>query len=502
MQTADELQFCNACAMGDIGRVMLILALESPPINLNWYDGTRGPGLLEACGEGRLAIVELLLRDPRIDPNARNRAGVTPIVAACRMDREDVVEVLLRDPRIEPEHPVSPDETALTTACKGNNVNIVRMLLQHPRIHPAYPNLDDRSWHLLHHACRSGHPGIIELLLQDPRIDPLRVDVHGSTALHVACMQGNVKVVQRLLDLPNCQFDLTQASKNGMTPLHLACQCLKTPAVAELLLEEQYRHRINPSQKSDDQLTALHYACDSGYVDAVAKLLPITNVDLNALTERGYTLLQLACCSTASYPKPLKIVEMLLADPRVDPRAENIVKSTVLEHLCTVYYRQRDVAAVRTLIRNRGYRINYVTTQFACKHASQPFVELLLAVLDGDFEPWLAGSLEIAQHPNRIHITRLLTQFAKNPAKMQRQLCLKYELPTPGSKLFALMILVGDGFLTARPEVTENKEIMRFFRIATSLHLDCQMVLVNRCRKSAANLLPHQDREWAFQDML
>jgi len=55
--------------------------------------------LFEACAHGHVAVVERLLREPRIDPRAH---GQNAFVAACRNGHLDVVVCLLRDGRIDP----------------------------------------------------------------------------------------------------------------------------------------------------------------------------------------------------------------------------------------------------------------------------------------------------------------------------------------------------------------------------------------------------------------
>ena len=50
-------------------------------------------------------------------------------------------------------------------------------------------------------------------------------------------------------------------------------------------------------------------------------------------------------------------------------------------------------------------------------------------------------------------------------------------------------------------EFQSRTSAMRFFRIARELHLDLQMVLVNRCLGSSSNSIPSHDRELAFRSL-
>jgi len=64
-------------------------------------------------------------------------------------------------------------------------------------------------------------------------------DSNGRTVLHFACRSGNLKMVQRILKIPNVDVDIR--TKGGETPLMYACQGGNIFVVGECLL-----HKCNP----------------------------------------------------------------------------------------------------------------------------------------------------------------------------------------------------------------------------------------------------------------
>ena len=85
------------------------------------------------------------------------------------------------------------------------------------------------------------------------------------TPLHIACAKGDVDVVELLLETG---ASIDQATITGMTPLHIACDN-GTREVVELLLERG----ASMDQASNDGLTPLHFASLMGREQCVTTLL-------------------------------------------------------------------------------------------------------------------------------------------------------------------------------------------------------------------------------------
>ena len=157
--------------------------------------GEEGPNFysaLEIAAEnGHVAVVDCLLRDPRVDPTQENviRMGDQALIYAVRNSHLLVVRRLLEDDRIDPSQ-------ALIEAMTDNNLDLIQLILTSPRTNPdsvsaleiAIIHDDDQTVALLLADGRAnpaanrnnalklarigGNRVITEMLLADPRVDP------------------------------------------------------------------------------------------------------------------------------------------------------------------------------------------------------------------------------------------------------------------------------------------------------------------------------------------
>lgn len=90
----------------------------------------------------QIKLLRLLVNRDDVDPNAWYQ-GQTPLQLAVHKGRDDLVEILLTDPRVNPDLSVSPTgQTPLLHAAMLNNSRIVRLLLDAG----ANPRIMDRMW--------------------------------------------------------------------------------------------------------------------------------------------------------------------------------------------------------------------------------------------------------------------------------------------------------------------------------------------------------------------
>ena len=138
-----------------------------------------------AASPGRATIVEMLLRDERVDPSVSGQQGTMPPLAAASSldDKTDVLRLLLGDPRVGIDSGNNHGVTALyEAALLGSSVH-VRLLLGAG----ADVNAQMRSGRTAQHACyfrnKPKSNAVIGLLLEAPGVDVNAVNNEGRTVL-------------------------------------------------------------------------------------------------------------------------------------------------------------------------------------------------------------------------------------------------------------------------------------------------------------------------------
>ncbi|KAI8908595.1 hypothetical protein EDD86DRAFT_208069 [Gorgonomyces haynaldii] len=198
------------------GHVYILELLLSNPRTQPQMDNNAA--LINACCQGRLEMVQMLLKDQRVDP--ADRQGES-IVRASISGHLQVVDLLLRDGRVGPQ---SRDNQALLDACELGHMDVVKRLLMDPRVHLfnddnkiLAQSMDDVQlftllfrdpW--LNFAERADfctkfcvqNPEIVKLFMVHDSFDPHIVDRH---FLVFCAVQGSDQVLQLLLKSPRIQ---------------------------------------------------------------------------------------------------------------------------------------------------------------------------------------------------------------------------------------------------------------------------------------------------------
>ena len=112
-----------------------------------------------ASANGHLAIVQILIEDPRVDPSAGDDAAIKN---ASRKGHLDVVQLLLRDPRVNPS---ALDNEAIRGALRNGQISVGQLLLQDPRV-----DLSALNNQALRSSSRTNSREVCNLLLSDPRV--------------------------------------------------------------------------------------------------------------------------------------------------------------------------------------------------------------------------------------------------------------------------------------------------------------------------------------------
>ena len=113
----------------------------------------------------------------------------------------------------------------------------------------------------------------------------IKLDPTGTTALHTACLNGNVGCLDILLEE---QPDLSVVNKSGCSPLHVAARSGNTECVKRIL-----QHKVHVGTQDGRKMTALHHAAAKGHKVCV-ELLVNNSAPLNGKDKDGRTPLLMA----------------------------------------------------------------------------------------------------------------------------------------------------------------------------------------------------------------
>lgn len=207
--------FYNVAKIGETDKVVALLMQGFDP-NYTFEDHENETPLHAAAQAGHVEIVHLLIQ-AGADTNVMNSRLNTPLMTAIESDQNQVVLYLIKagaalDFRGE------DGMTALHLAAKAGNREAVQMLLDARKMDV---NLqDDGGWTALIWATEHKQKEIIELLLErggDPNIQ----DDEENICLHWAAFAGDPDILTRFLDLSK---DIDAVNVHGDTALHIACR--------------------------------------------------------------------------------------------------------------------------------------------------------------------------------------------------------------------------------------------------------------------------------------
>ena len=256
--------------------------------------------LMIASFSGHHQVVEQLLRT-NVDCNYQPKNGINALMYASLNGHSEVVELLLNahaNPNIE--H--SGGLTALMFACEKGHSKVVELLLNRK----ANPNIQDSDGcTALMLASHHGYSEIVELLLKD-EADPNIQNRDRYTALRFANENGHFRAVDLLLKHhanPNIQ-----GKKAGYTELHFAVLSLKKDAKSGLLF------------------TTMTGTVED-YIKIIQLLIGHSIIDIDAVTDRGFTSLMFASMNGCT-----EVVELLLeagANPNIQIKTSTTMRNTM-----------------------------------------------------------------------------------------------------------------------------------------------------------------------------
>jgi len=239
-------------------------------LNLNWNvsepfrefvaeNGHNGWNILMAAQNGRLAVVDRLLKDSRVDPSVQENSAIT---FAAENGHVAVVDRLLKDGRVDP---AAKNNYPFRVAVNNGHIKVVNRLLKDDRVDPTAENND-----AIRTAAWNGNVEIVGRLLQDGRANPA---AHNNVAIQSAAIFGNLKLVEILLQ----DSRVDPAADNNLA-FRLAAQKGHLKVVERLLQD----NRVDPTAENN---SALRWAAQKSYFEVVERLLEDDRVDVEILKE-------------------------------------------------------------------------------------------------------------------------------------------------------------------------------------------------------------------------
>ncbi|RDD38700.1 Transient receptor potential cation channel subfamily A member 1 [Trichoplax sp. H2] len=246
-----------------------------------------------AAQQNETDMIHYLLKN-KADVNIRGYDDLTPLHVAAKYNSLSAVRVLL-DNGAEADARDIDDSIPLHEAVKMGNLKVCKEFLNRQ---PSLINVTNKDLQTpLHIACLRGKIGVCQLLVNkivSTSSELLKTAIDGCMPIHYAAEQGNVQIIETLLDAGSAQginFDkqLQSTDKEGRTVLYRAVQGGKKSSVLACL-----EHVQDISAVKMDGMTVLHEAASGGFAD-ITDILLKHGVSINAQDELGKTALHAAC---------------------------------------------------------------------------------------------------------------------------------------------------------------------------------------------------------------
>ena len=155
-------------------------------------------------------------------------------------------------------------------ACDGDLETVKKILNEHASVFFRFVDCpDDNNATALHMACSQGHLAVVQYLIEHQHATVMSLDEYGETPLHFACARGNLHIVKYLVE--QRWTNIHVRNDFGETPLHEASLEGHLHVVRYLI--ERKEHGANVAFRDSNGLTALHYACREGHLDVARYLL-------------------------------------------------------------------------------------------------------------------------------------------------------------------------------------------------------------------------------------
>ena len=301
----------------------------------------------KAIANGVMASVEVMMKNGvNILQTTNDKFQNAPIHIACVYYRRDILKYFLCHTNCDPNQQNAEGDTALHIVCRMRTgselqffelltfIGINSTLVNHEGIAPCDVVGNDGNT-LLHIACAEGNIVIVELLLNNGA-DILKPDRNGDAPIHIASRFGRLSILKILLGCT--KSDPNQQNSKGATALHIVCRkrtgrelqflelLTSTPGINPTIVNHE---GIIPFEVvGNDGNTLLHNACAEGNA-ALVEFLMKKGVDIQKSNEQGDAPIHIACKWFQ-----LNSLKAILGSKDCDPNQQNAEGNTALHIVC------------------------------------------------------------------------------------------------------------------------------------------------------------------------
>ncbi|WOL08831.1 hypothetical protein Cni_G17584 [Canna indica] len=241
--------------------------------------------LHEATRNGYAQVVELLMKMEEELADEVNNAGVSALYMAAEREFSDIVWILLQ--YTTTSHGGPHGQTALHAAVL-RSYYIAKLILEK---RPASVKHEDSTKSTpLHFAAANGDLRMVQLLLECDASAAYVQDREGFSAIHVAASAGHLEIIEELL--MSCGDSKEQKTENGRNLLHVAIEKKNIEVVKHVLKSVLLEELIN--EQDNEGNTPLHLAVKLQNKKMIQALLSSRIVDVSLTNNSGYNPLDLA----------------------------------------------------------------------------------------------------------------------------------------------------------------------------------------------------------------
>ena len=279
---------------------------------LGFLDEENSTPLHVAIDSGHTEVVEVLLKYGA-DPLILKDDQVPPFLLACSQGKLDIVQIILKGNKAAISCRDMYGQNCLHYSAQAINCSDIISYLVSEGAQVDSPNNKGQT-PLMTSIIAGGISGVTTLL--ELGADPLIKDLKGCNALHYTVNQGHSKITNMLLDLPSASKLVLDNNNEGKSPFHLALELGLCGLSTMIVVIRQDFKNIKDSEGNN----FLHLAASGGSTNTLGILLEIPECLklLNELNNEGITPLHLAACKGHKH-----CVEVLLSHGAMIHRCYN-----------------------------------------------------------------------------------------------------------------------------------------------------------------------------------